>query len=446
MQSRRTQFDKDSIFNIEITPVKDLVHFINFGLLPRFFLRLALLFTNVIFAGDSISSNPAAVNITTGTGTLGEHLGFSKDSGVRLGGLLVEDINYLFCGGVEPRKWSGNSLFILDFFLDTDKLKWWEGGSFGAEFLQFNGRPTNNEAGSVQGYNSLPATPPFDRSELYQIWFRQEFFCKKLIVRVGKSVPSYDFNNVVRPLQLGDKNFSIPATNSLIYTPIFINSALLGVLPGYYDSAYGITLTYAPKADKYLNYGIYDGNLARNKHTGLRGPQFNSYRFQIIEFGYAWGAKSYPGDLGIGGWNQSGKLAASNGVLEHGASGLYLFCSQRLWWQHFEKDNSGINAFVQAGINDSKTLPITLYGGAGLTFLGLVPNRIDDSFGVGMALGRLNHRQFTRSKELILQGYYQAKLFGDSYFLSAISYIPNPGLAEDLKPVIAGTARIILLF
>lgn len=410
------------------------------------FFSLGLLFVGALFATDSLSSNPAAVTITTGTGTLGEYFGLTKDSGVRLGGLLIEDVNYLFCGGLEPKKWSGNSLFILDLYLDTEKLKWWRGGSFGSEFLQFNGRPTNTEAGSVQGYNSLPATPPFDRSELYQLWFRQEFFDKKFIIRIGKHVPSYDFNNVIRPLPLEEKSFAIPATTSLIYTPIYVNSTLLGVLPGYYNSAYGMVLTYAPKKDIYLNYGIYDGNLARGKQTGLRGPQFNSYRFQIIEFGYTWGQKSYPGDIGIGGWNQSGKLTAPNGITEHGANGLYLFGSQRLWWQHFGKDNSGINAFVQAGINDSKTLPVTLYVGAGLTFLGLVPNRIDDSFGIGMALARLNPRQFVRRSELIVQGYYQAKLFADTYFLSAISYIPNPGLSEKLKPAIAATARIIALF
>ena len=56
----------------------------------------------------------------------------------------------------------------------------------------------NALAGTVMGFNSLSAAPPFSRAELYELWFRQEFFDKKLIVRIGKSVPTYDFNNVVR--------------------------------------------------------------------------------------------------------------------------------------------------------------------------------------------------------------------------------------------------------
>lgn len=430
--------------------------------MQRFFILfflLGLTFANGVFADDYISSNPAAVNISAGTGALGEHLGLTKDSGIRLGGQITEDMNYLFCGGINPRRWGGHSLFILDLYLDTEKLKWWQGGSFGVEFLQFNGSLVNEDAGTVQGYNSLTASilPPFDRSELYQIWFRQEFFSKKLIIRVGKSVPSYDFNNVIRPLPLADKSFNIGAVTGLIYTPIYVNSALLGVLPGYYNSAYGIVLTYAPREDLYLNYGIYDGNLARGVQTGVRvGPQFNAYRFQIAELGFSWGHKSYPGEFGIGGWNQSGKLTDPTGILkklnvpnaitEHGCDGLYLYGSQRLWWKHFKKDNSGIKAFIQAGINNSKTLPVNLYWGAGLTFFGLVKNRLDDSFGIGMALGRLNHRLFIRRSELILQGYYQAKLFGDSYFLTAISYIPRPGILPNLQPAIAATGRIIVLF
>lgn len=400
---------------------------------------------NTVAANNAISSNPGAVNLETGTGALGEKLGFSKDYGVRLGGLLIEDLNYLFCGGVKPKKFSGNSIFILSLNLDTEKLGWWKGGKFGVEFFQFNGRPTNREAGTVQGYNSLTGLPPLDRSALYQLWYRHEFFDGKFIVRVGKQIPNYDFNNVLKPLQLADSNLAISATSGLIYTPIYVNSTLLGVLPGYYNSVYGIVLTYAPTENFYLNYGLYDGNMARGKQTELRGPQFNAYRFQIAELGYAWDLKCFPGNLGIGIWNQSGKLSA-NCVTEHGTEGLYIFGTQRLWWQHPGEDSSGIIGLVQAGINDSKTLPMNQYAGAALTFLGLVPNRIDDSFGIGFAFAKLNRRLFVRKRELIVQAYYQANLFENAYFLTAFTYIPNPGASKKLQPAIAGTARIIILF
>lgn len=410
------------------------------------FLFFCLLSLSNKVEGSPISSNPGAENIETGTGALGEKLGISRDSGVRLGALVIEDLNYLFAGGLRPKKWSGNSLLFLNLSLDTEQAGWWEGGKFAIEYFQLNGRQTNKEAGTVQGYNSLIGTPPLDRSSLYQLWFRQEFFNKKLIVRIGKQIPNFDFNNVLKPLRLGNQQLSISATSGLIYTPIYVNSTLLGVLPGYYNTAYGLLITYAPTETFYLNYGLYDGNMARGKQTGLRGPQFNAYRFQITEIGYAWGLKSFPGNIGVGAWNQSGKLTTSNGIKEHGAEGVYLFGTQRLWWRHPDEDSSGLIGIVQAGINNSKTLPMNQYAGAALTFLGLIPNRKDDSFGFGLALSRLNRRLFTRKNEWILQGYYQANLFENAYLVSAFSYIPVPGASEHLKAAYAGTVRIILLF
>jgi len=404
-----------------------------------------------IYAEESISSNPAAVNIEIGTGALGEKLGFKKESGIRIGGVWIGDINYLMTGGLQPHKSSGNTLFQLGLNIDFEKTFGWKGGLFGIEFLQFDGRPTNEQAGCVQGYNGLPESPPLDRSELYQLWFRQELFDKKLIIRAGKSIPSSDFNNVVRPLPETESSLQIPATTSVIYTPIFVNPTMLGVLPGYYNSAYGITVTYIPVESYYISYGAYDGNLARGKQTGLRGPQFNGYYFNIAESGYSWhiGEPKLPGKIAIGVWYQSGKLTAGSqapNVQQKGARGIYLFGSQRLWRRHPGVDNSGLVGFVQAGLNDNKTMNINKYFGAGLTFLGLVPGRINDSFGFGMALSKLNHRLFPRKNELLLQGYYQAFLYKDIYFESALSYIPTPGAQRHLKSAWASTARIISVF
>jgi porin len=378
-------------------------------------------------------------------------LGFKKESGIRIGGVWIGDINYLITGGVEPHKSSGNTLFQIGLNIDLEKRFGWKGGMFGIEFLQFDGRPTNEQAGCVQGYNGLPEAPPLDRSELYQLWIRQELFDKKLVIRIGKSIPSFDFNNVIRPIPARESSLLIPAITSLIYTPIFINPTMLGVLPGYYNSAYGITINFVPVESYYISYGAYDGNLARGKQTGLRGPQFNGYYFNIAESGYSWhiGEPKLPGKIAIGVWYQSGKLTAGSkapNVQQNGARGVYLFGSQRLWRRHPGVDNSGLIGFVQGGLNDDKTMQINKYFGTGLTFLGLVPHRLNDSFGFGLALSKLNHHLLARKKELLLQGYYQALLYKNIYFESALSYIPKPGAQKHLKSAWASTARIISVF
>lgn len=395
-----------------------------------------------------ISANPGAVNFVTGTGQLGRLLGIGRDSGIHLGGLWIGDANYLISGGVDSETWSFNSLVLVDLGLDLQRLLHIPGAEFGVEFLQFNGQPTNEQAGVVAGYNSLPGPPPLERSELYELWWRQRLFGDRLVVRVGKTVPTYDFNNVIRPLPVQDESLSVPAVSALIYTPIFVNPTLLGSLPGYYNSAYGITATLAPTRNFYLSYGIYDGNLARGEQTGLREtPRFNGYYFTIGETGCAWrlGPDRMPGTFAAGGWGQSGELAAA-GVREDGVQGFYAFANQRLWLRNPGIDNSGITSFFQFGINNSDTMPVNRYVGAGLTGFGLVPGRARDSMGAGLAVSWLNEHLGFRSDEVILSAYYQAHVVGDIYFQPTVTYVPNPGQSRDLSPVTAITMRITALF
>lgn len=231
----------------------------------RIFLLFSLFVEIFIHAEEStygISGNPGAVNVQLGTGELGKWLRIPKSSGVRLGGLWMGDYNALLCG-VEGRRLTGNSVFILDLAIDLKKAVGWKGASIGSEFLQFNGQPTNKDAGVVQGYNSLPGDPPLDRSELYQLWIRQEFFNNKFSVRIGKTVPTYHFNNVSKPVPTDNPALSIPSVSGLIYTPIFVNPTLFGAIGGFYNSVYGVVATIAPVKQAYVNLGAYDGNVAR---------------------------------------------------------------------------------------------------------------------------------------------------------------------------------------
>src|SRR5260370_13686548 len=230
-------------------------------------------------APDSITGNPAAENEVPGTGLAGRLLQLPPDSGLRLGGLWLADTNGLISGGAQPGKWSWNSALIIGANFDAEKLLNWQGASFGIQFLQFNRHNTNVQAGSVQGYNSLPGAKPLDRSELYQLWYRQTLFDDRIIFRIGKIVPTYDFNNVARPVPTQDEALSIPAVTGLLYTPVFVNPTLLGAIGGYYNSVYGVTVTLAPTKKTYLNYGVPTWKYARGRQTGLTGPHFNVYYF-----------------------------------------------------------------------------------------------------------------------------------------------------------------------
>ena len=265
---------------------------------------------------NAISGNPGAVNVKPGIGLLGRTLGFGPDSGVFIGGLWSGDTDYLIGGGNDPKTWSLNSLALIGLDLDFQKLTGIPGGELGATFLQFDGQPANRDAGVVTGYDGLTGPPPLDRSELYQLWWRQRLFNDRLTIRVGKVVPTYDFNNVIRPVPVQSESLSIPAVTGLIYTPIFVNPTILGVLPDTIIRRMASRRRLLQSEHWYVSYGIYDGNLAHGRQTGVYGtPDFSGYYFQIGEVGTAWllGPEGLPGLIGLGGWGQMGKLTAGSG-------------------------------------------------------------------------------------------------------------------------------------
>ena len=156
----------------------------------------------------SISGNPAATDIgITGTGWLGRTLGLKDEWGVKLGGMWLADTNVLVAGGAQPGGWTNNQALVLGLNVQAEKLVGWRGASFGVQFLQFNGGETNEQAGSIAGYNSIVSLPPLNRTELLEAWYRQEMVPEVLSMRIGRSMPSYDFGNVSRPIALADPDF-----------------------------------------------------------------------------------------------------------------------------------------------------------------------------------------------------------------------------------------------
>jgi porin len=400
-------------------------------------------------AVEPISANPGASNIIPGTGLLGSLIGLDRIPAVRVGGLWIGNADYLFTGGVKPRTWSFNSLLFLNLNIDLEKLASIPGASMDAELMQFNGEDANGKAGVLAGYDGLPGGKPFVRTGLCELWWRQSLFDDKIVIRVGKTIPTYDFNNVTRAVPTSDSSLQIPAVSGLIYTPVFKNPTLLGAMPGYYNSAYGITANFSPNRNFYFTYAFYDGALASGIQTGLRTePVFNGHYFTIGEMGYAWslGDQKLIGKIAAGGWAQTGELYGPGKTSQDGSEGFYTFLSQRLWRRHAAVDNSGVSGFLQFGINDSRTIIFNEYFGTGFTGFGLIPHRPVDSIGTGLAWSWLNRRYGFRSNEAILQAYYQMHLIGTSFFEPVVSYIPNPGESRRTQGAVAMTAQVTVLF
>jgi len=399
---------------------------------------------------------------------------------VRVGGLNITDGNGLLSGGLGPGKWAADSLTLADLSIDTEEMLGWKGGLFGTQFLYYTGggpgytiagvqqgkNSPNALAGAVMGFNSLDVVPPFSRAELYELWFRQELFDKKLVVRLGKSVPTYDFNNVSRAVPVSDQSLSIPAVTSAIFTPVFVIPTMLGMIPGYYNSATGLVASYVPNSKRYVQYGFFDGNRALGRQTGLEGPHFNGHYFYIGEAGLNWtlGENKCPGQFGAGYWWQTGKLQAFNGSTVQGAQGMYLIASQRLFFTHPGKNHNGLTSYFQFGATDSQVIFVHRYFGCGLTYFGPLPGRDDDSAGFGLAQGWMTddpnagagfftlpagaHLRTNRlgKSETLLTWYYQMNLGHGTFLQPNLTYIPDPARHPGIPGAFALTLRMIVLF
>ena len=317
----------------------------------------------------SVSGNPAATDFSVaGTGWLGRRLAAVDERGIKLGGLWLADTNLVVAGGAQPGGWTNNSALFIGLGIDAEKLVDWRGASFGFQFLQFNGGDTNEQAGSIAGYNGIVGLPPLNRTELLEAWYLQEMKKDVLKMRIGRSLPTSDFGNVLRPLVLSDVNQNIPAVSGLLWSPIFVNASMIGAMMGYYNPANGVTVNFTPTKDFYVNVGAYDGNRARGVQTGLNPPMFNGYYFNIGEVGVNWllGEGNHPGQFGIGLWRQTGVLSF-RGVTEDGTGGFYAFGSQRVAVRVNPSVKHLDFGLLLAGANASKTLPISQYYGVGVS-------------------------------------------------------------------------------
>jgi len=350
---------------------------------------------------------------------------------------------------VSGKKGSGNSLFIIGSSIDTNQFMRLPGGTFNAEVFRFDGKPTNIEAGVVSGIDNLTVFPYVPTTRLFQLWYRQEFMDRRFNFTVGRQVISSQFGNLTKPKSLLYEELAPYAITGLLWGPVFINPTLYGIFPGLYHSPWGLQTECFLSKSTYLSLGFYQGEFAHLFETvAAPTPKAGGYHLAVLEGGTAWrltGDK--PGSFAIGAWAQTGLLSIpTTNISEKGATGTYMFATQRLWWAHPGADLSGATAFMQFGISDSITRPVHMYMGLGCTFYGLVPGRSNDSCGFGLGNSWLNARYLPRESEFTSQLYYQASLGRNTYFIGALSYVPDPGLTKKFANVAAFSGRFILLF
>lgn len=414
----------------------------------------------------NLAANPRTLSGLYYSGLLQKALGLSPDSPIKIGGIFDAGGNWLASGGLKPDSTAGDFVLGLGADVDMERLFRIPGAELLASFLDYQGANSNGQAGSVQLYDNLAPAAEFHRLQLYELWWRQRLFHDMVIIKIGKMNATGEFNQVLNPVPIPQTNMQDWTISDLLYASAGLNPTLFGRLPTYPNPAWGATISFLPSKDLYLSYGLFDGNGARGVQTGSRTwPEFNRYKFHILEFGYAWRLRDQgkPGRFGAGVWRQTGALYTGDGTTTNGATGFYAFASQRLWYRDPGIDPSGLIGFLQFGYTNSPANIVTRYVGGGLTALGLVPGRPFDTMGLGLAGSKLNFGAYAgtvffpdvpssytattlRPSELMLQAYYQLILVPSRLALQgAYTAIPTPGYRPGIPWANTFTLRVVAI-
>jgi porin len=418
------------------------------------------------------SSNPAASEMAPGTGELGRLLGLPADGALRLSGVWVGNATGQWSGGVSTLAPStpveasnGAQQLLVEASLDLGKAIGFDNTWLWVQGLQVNTTPDAGVAsGSVQGSNSLVAAPPLDRTELYEFAIRKDLLDGQLRLIVGKQSGSTQFANVNRPDGTQDARYEVSSLTSLAFTPVYSMPTLLGRLPGYTNSALGLTMAFQPDALKrrlYVSAGVFDGRGGlrdASEQTGLVPPSLSGPLFSIAEVGGGWvaGVSRKPGSLAFGAWSQGGetvvcsKISPERCFSEVGAWGIYGLFDQRLSSFRPDRDSSGINGFMSAGWSPATSNKMGASITAGLTAQGPLESRPNDSVGVGLSWARLNTLEFLaqefNANELMLQTYAQIALAGSLYLQPTLTFLPLVGAKSAAADSLSGLIQLTLLF
>ncbi|MBL4890081.1 MAG: carbohydrate porin [Candidatus Lindowbacteria bacterium] len=336
----------------------------------------------------------------------------------------------------------GNVDFTVE--LNTEKAGLWKNGKFFAYVLHnHGGNPSGSYIGDIQTSSNIEAP---QATRLYEAWYEHSFFDD----RVGLLLGQHDLNS----------EFDVTE-----YGGLFLNSSF-GIQPDISGNV-GVSIFPAvgPAArvrwqatDRFLLLGaVYDGDPG-NEFDNPKGIKWDinskDGRMNIVEGQMQFGdqEKGLPGTYKLGGWLHTADFddvvqtdGAGNAIVHGDNSGVYFIADQMLYR---EEGNQGLGAFLQLGLAPDDRNEISNYVGLGINYLGLIPGRDDDTFGIGFARAGISDKlQPGRDDaETTWELTYQAQITPWLYLQPDLQLIQNTGADPANRDATVGIVRFGTIF
>ncbi len=352
--------------------------------------------------------------------------------------------------------------------IDAEKAFGLVGGTFNATGLQIHGRglSLNNLGNNLNTVSGLEAGRG---TLLFELWYEQVLFDKKLAVRVGQLAADQEFMI---------SQYAGLFLNHTFGWSTFPSADLPSGGPSYPLAAPGVRVKYVPRDDVTLLGAVFNGDPA-GPGRGFpqeRDPSGTAFRlrdgvFVIAEVQYGTnqgeGAAGLPGTYKVGAWynsqnfadqrrNASGASLAdpagvdATGRNRRGNYSLYALADQLVWRKEGAKDG-GAGVFLRVmGAPGDRNL-VNFYADVGVTYKGLIDGRDSDTVGLGVAYARISDTaskldsdtaRFTggfypvRRHETVLEATYQVQIAPWWQVQPTAQYVfnPNGGVPNPRNP------------
>lgn len=331
--------------------------------------------------------------------------------------------------------------FDLTATLDLNKSFSWKNATLHSHLLGNLGDVPNEFIGSIQGISNIAAPNTW---KIYEFWVDQKLLNDRLSILFGLYDLNSEFDNresssiFINPSHGIGPDFSLTGKNGPSIFPttslslrllykfsknISAKIAVLDAVPGNLKSVKG-THVILEKNDGVLFAAEVD-------YEPDNIQEFNSYKFTL------------------GGWLYSNKFNSFRvNDLKFRNYGLYGFAEKKIYSENDREQ--GIIGFVRLGIAESDVNRVRHYFGAGVNYLGLIPGRDNDIFGVGLSacsnskyyLETFNYETKSKKNEVILEITYLIDLYANLSIQPDFQYIFNPTFSEKNNTAVFGL-RII---
>ena len=338
--------------------------------------------------------------------------------------------------------------------LDSEKMKLWHGGTFYVYGIVNGGGSalSSNYSGDIQTASNIQAP---SSTHLMELWYQQTLLLDNLSVLIGMHNLNAEFDVSTYGKLFINSSFGIQPTMDANFTaPIFP----LG--------SPAVRLSYKLNDSWTLLAAIFDGNPGLTSDSNPHGVNFAFNKkhgmLDIAEADYSMKVKDYrggdalPGDIKLGSWYYAHSMNDVSNVQEDGSPvthggdwGIYGIIDQMVFRQ---KDNQGLSVFLQESGAPTNRNVISNYTGFGINYVGLLPHRPSDTFGVAYNIANFSNKYKDNSlanglttglesAERVLEITYLIELTSAITLQPDLQFITNPSGDPTIKDATVAILR-----